>query len=56
VTAEALTVKDALLESAGTVTDAGAVRFALALDRETVAPPAGAAALKLIVHVDKPGV
>jgi hypothetical protein len=55
VTAAALTVKDALLEAAGTVTDAGALRFALSLARETVAPPEGAAALKLTVHVDAPG-
>jgi hypothetical protein len=49
-------VNDALLEGAGTVTDAGAVRAALALARETVVPLEGAAALKLIVHVDDPGV
>jgi hypothetical protein len=55
VTAAALTVKDALLEAAGTVTDADAVKFVLSLDRETVASPEGAAALKLTVHVDAPG-
>jgi hypothetical protein len=55
VTAAALTVKDALVEGAGTVTEAGAVRFALSLARETVAPLEGVAALKLTVHVDAPG-
>jgi hypothetical protein len=50
-----LTVKDALVEGAGTVTDAGAVRFVLSLARETEAPPEGAGALKLTTHVDAPG-
>jgi hypothetical protein len=54
-TAAALTVKDALLEAPGTVTDASVVRFVLSPARETVAPPEGAAALNATVHVDTPG-
>jgi hypothetical protein len=55
VTLAALTVNVVLVDAASTVTDEGAVKFVLSLVRKTVAPPAGAAALKLTTHVDAPG-
>jgi hypothetical protein len=39
---------------AATVTDTGTVALALLLDRATVAPPAGAAALRVTVQLDVP--
>ena len=39
---------------AATVTEAGTVTSPLLLDRETMAPPAGAGEDKVIVHVDTP--
>jgi len=44
-------LKGADVAAAGTVTEAGTVRVALVLDRVTVAPPAGAAFVKVTVQV-----
>ena len=42
------------MAAAATVTDAGTVALALLLDRATVAPPVGAAALRVTVQLDVP--
>jgi hypothetical protein len=53
-TAATLAVKVALVAATATVTDAGTVALAWLLDRATVAPPAGAAALRVTVQLDVP--
>jgi hypothetical protein len=45
-------VKLVLVEPADTVTEAGTVKAALLLDRATAAPPLGAAADSVTVHVE----
>jgi hypothetical protein len=54
VTAAAEAVKVALKAPAGTTTAAGTVTLALLLERTTLVPPAGAALVKVTVHVDVP--
>ena len=44
-------VKVAEVAAAATVTDAGTVRVELLLDRLTLAPPLGAACVRITVHV-----
>jgi hypothetical protein len=44
-------LKLAVVAAAATVTDAGTVKAGLLLDRVTAAPPAGAAAVRVTVHV-----
>ena len=44
-------LKVADVAAAATVTDAGTVSFALELERPTLAPPVGAACVRLIVQV-----
>lgn len=44
------------VEPEGTVTEEGTLRLVLLLLRVTAVPPAGAAALRVTVHVDVPGV
>ena len=51
LTAAVVTVKFADVAAAATVTDAGTVRVALEFARVTLAPPVGAAWVKVIVHV-----
>lgn len=46
----AVAVKEAVVEVAGTVTDAGTVRFALLDDSETMVPPVAAALDSVTVH------
>jgi hypothetical protein len=46
--------KVAEVESAATVTEAGTVNTALLVDRETTAPPVGAAVPRVTVQVDEP--
>jgi hypothetical protein len=48
-------VKVALVSPAPTLTLAGTVMLALLLDKVTVEPPAGAAAVRLTVQLDVPG-
>lgn len=55
-TVDAVAVKEAAAEPAGTAIEAGAARLALLLASATTAPPAGAAALRLTVQFDDPGV
>ena len=50
VTADAVAVKPALVAPAATVTDPGTTTAALLLDRFTVKPPAGAAAVSVTVQ------
>jgi hypothetical protein len=54
VTAVAVAVKNAPIAPAGTVTVAGTVNAVLLLDRLTVNPPAGAAAVRFTVHASLP--
>jgi hypothetical protein len=54
VTAATVAVKVALEVPAATVTEAGVVTPALLLDRATLAPPAGAAALRVTVQLETP--
>lgn len=54
-TAEMEEVKLALVAPAATVTDAGTLTAALLLDRFTVAPPSGAAALSVTAQASVPG-
>jgi len=54
VTAAAVAVKEAKLEPAGTVTDAGTVKLELLEVRLTAVPPAGASPLKMSEHVLEP--
>ena len=54
VTAVAVAVKNAFVLPAGTVTPAGTVRALLLLDRFTLSPPAGAAAVKVTVQLSVP--
>ena len=42
------------MAASATVTDTGTVALALLLDRATLAPPAGAAALRVTVQLDMP--
>ena len=49
--AAVVTVKFADVAAAATVTDAGTVNVALEFARVTLAPPVGAAWVKVIVHV-----
>ena len=56
LTVTAVAVNDALVALAGTVTEAGVVKLALLSDRATIAPPLGAAPLKVTVQVVVPGV
>ena len=49
--APVVTVKFADVAAAATVTDAGTVRLALELERPTLAPPVGAAWVRVIVQV-----
>jgi len=49
--AAVVALKGADVAAAGTVTEAGTVRVALVLDRVTVAPPAGAALVRVTVQV-----
>jgi hypothetical protein len=49
-------VKVALVDPAATVTEAGTPAEALLLDRLTLAPPPGAAAVSVTVQVLAPGV
>ena len=51
LTAAVVTVKFADVAAAATVTDAGTVRVALEFARVTLAPPVGAAWVRVIVHV-----
>ena len=55
-TLAAVAVNVALVEPAATVTEAGTLAEALLLDRATLAPPTGAAALSVTVQVLVPGV
>jgi hypothetical protein len=55
-TAAAVAVNVAVVNPALTVTEAGTVTEALLLDRLTLAPPAGAAAVRVTVQVLVPGV
>jgi hypothetical protein len=55
VTVPAVAVKPALAVPAVTVTDAGTVTFVLSLARDTTAPPAGAARVRLTVQALEPG-
>ncbi len=48
-------VKEALLSPAPTPTLPGTVMLALLLDKVTVAPPAGAAAVSVTVQLEVPG-
>src|SRR5690348_5728743 len=48
-------VKAALVAPAVTVTEAGTLTAPLLLDRDTAAPPAGAACVSVTVHEDVPG-
>jgi len=48
-------VKAPVVAPDATVTLAGTVTLALLLDSATLAPPAGAAALRVSVHVEVPG-
>jgi hypothetical protein len=48
-------VKVALVRPAPTATLAGTVILALLLDRVTVEPPAGAAAVRLTIQLEVPG-
>ena len=50
-----MAVKEALVRPAPTLTLAGTVMLALLLDRATVEPPAGAAAVRVTVQVEVPG-
>jgi hypothetical protein len=52
VTAEVVTANAAVALPAATLTEAGVVTWALLSDRVTSAPPAGAAPVKVTVHVD----
>jgi hypothetical protein len=54
LTAATLAVKVALVAAAATVTDTGVVALALLLASATVAPPAGAAALKVTTQLEAP--
>jgi hypothetical protein len=54
VTAVAEAVKVALTPPAETTTAAGTVTLALLLERATLIPPAGAALVRVTVHVDVP--
>ena len=54
VTAVAVAVKNAFVLPAGTVTPAGTVRALLLLDRFTLSPPAGAAAVSVTVQLSVP--
>ena len=55
LTLPTLAVNDALLSPAPTPTFPGTVMLPLLLDRVTVAPPAGAAAVKVTVQLEVPG-
>ena len=55
-TLAAVAVNVALVDPAATVTEPGTPTEALLLDRATLAPPAGAAALRVTVQVLVPGV
>ena len=55
-TVAAVAVKLAVVAPPFTATDAGTVAEALLLDRPTLAPPAGAAALRVTVQALVPGV
>jgi hypothetical protein len=54
VTADAVAVKAALVALAGTVTEEGTVSAALLLARPTLAPPVGAAAVRVTVQASVP--
>ncbi len=54
VTAETLAVKAALVTLAGTVTEAGRVTAGSLLDKLTLRPPLGAAALSVTVQASVP--
>ena len=54
LTAEKEAEKLALAELAATVTDAGTVTAGLSLFRPIIAPPLGAAALRVTVHISVP--
>ncbi len=54
VTAVAVAVKNAFVLPAGTVTPAGTVRALLLLDRFTLSPPVGAAAVSVTVQLSVP--
>jgi hypothetical protein len=56
LTLAAVAVKVALVDPAATVTEAGTLAEALLLDRLTLAPPPGAAAVSVTVQVLAPGV
>lgn len=55
VTAETVAVNPALLEPAGTVTEAGTATALSLLDRLTASPPVPAAAVRLTVQMSLPG-
>ena len=50
-----MAVKPPVVAPAATVTLAGTVMLVLLLDKPTLAPPVGAAALSVTVHEDIPG-
>jgi hypothetical protein len=54
LTAAIVAVKEALVELAGTVTEAGTAADASLLERFTFNPPLGAAALKVTVQASVP--
>ena len=55
LTLATVAVKDALVSPAPTPTLPGTVMLPLLLDKVTVAPPAGAAAVKVTVQLEVPG-
>jgi hypothetical protein len=56
VTLAAVAVNVVDAEPAGTVTEAGTLRLVLLLPTARVTPPGGAAALRVAVHAEVPGV